>query len=214
MQNKTVKTDVRQHSQLNWWARIKATNFLQAAFVRPFEDKKNWTKQMATLLSYAFGLLFVVTSISMLIDDALSWPMPIEQMQKISGNLSNVVISRRGPSYLVVTTSSGNDERFFARSLQRIDLSNQIGHHVTVWSQAGFELFYGRIKEARELRLDDSGRYVLMYMKNLPWLIQKDEKDQYWFLAMLALGLFLITRPVWKHRKPIHETPQTTKRGE
>lgn len=194
--------------------KIKTSNLWQAAFVRPFDDKTAWKKHMGTWLSYAFGLLFIVTSIVMLIDDALSWPVPLEQMQVTSGRLSDVSLQRRGPSYLVITTTTGNEERMFARWLPGTDLNMRIGQRVTVWSQAGFELFNGRVQKASEVRLDAENRYVLGYSDRRPDGIQFDERDHYWFLAMLGLGLFLIAKPVWKHRKPIVGRQQTSERGE
>lgn len=192
--------------------KIKTTNLWQAAFVRPFEDKTAWKKHMTTWLSYAFGLLFIVTSIVMLIDDALSWPVPLEQMREISGDLSSVTIQRRGPSYLVITATTGRKERIFARWLPGTDLKMRIGQRVTVWSQTGLELFYGRVQKAAEVRLDAENRYVLGYLNRRSDGIQFDEYDHYWFLAMLGLGLFLVARPMWKNRKPIAGRQQTTER--
>lgn len=160
----------------------------------------------------------------MLIDDALQWPVPLEQMRETRGILSDIVISRRGPSYLVVTDSNGNEQRFIARWLPNVGLktksSSRIailrvkkGSYVTVWSQGGFELFYGRIPEAIEVKLDDGG-YVMDYQEWIPSSIEFDKKDHYWLLAELVFGLFLITRPVWKHRNKNTEMQQPTERGE
>lgn len=195
------------------WARLKTSNFWQAAFVRPFSDKTNWKKFMATWLSYAFGLLLIVAPTSMLIDDALSWPVQLDQMQSTSGRLSSVVIQRRGPSYLVVTTASGDEVRFYARWLPGADVETHVGHGVTVWSRDGFELFHGRIHVAVEMRLEDESRFVLGYTERIPAGIEYDEKDHYWLLAMLMFGMFLIARPIWQHRKPFIESQQTIERG-
>ena len=195
------------------WTRLKASNFWQAAFVRPFRDKTNWKKFMATWLSYAFGLLFVVASTSMLIDDGLSWPVPLDQMQKTSGRLSGVVTQRRGPSYLIVTTATGDEVRFYARWLPGVDIRSHIDRVVTVWSRDGFELFHGRIHVAVEVRLEDESRFVLGYTERIPKGIEFDRGDHYWFFAMLTLGIFLIGRPIWKHRWPFTESQQTTERG-
>jgi hypothetical protein len=137
----------------------------------------------------------------MLIDDALSWPVPLEQMRVTSGRLSAVSVQRRGPSYLVVTKTSGDEERIFARWIPGTDLKKRIGQQITVWSQPGFELFHGLDQKAAEVRLDTENRYVLGYSDRRPEGIQFDEKNHYWFLAMLGLGIFLIAKPVWKHRR-------------
>lgn len=168
---------------------------------------------MFVLLSYAFGLLFLVSPITMLIDDALSWPVPLEQMRQTSGVLTDVVIQRRATSYFVITTSEGGEQRFFKPALRKSDLRGLVGQRVTVWSQTGFVLFYGQIQEPREIRLLGSNRNIFRYTENISHSIDFDEKDHYWFLAMLAFGLFLIARPVWKHRNRVVETQQSTERG-
>lgn len=200
--------------KLRGWEKLKATNFWQAAFVRPFEDKANWKRFMSIWMFYGFGLVLTVTSISMLIDDVMSWPVPLEQMQKTSGILSSVEIQLRGPSYLVVTTPGRNEERFFARWLPGTNLRAQVGRRVTVWSKDGFELFYGRVRIASEVKLDDGGDFVLGYSARRPEGVAFDKKDHYWFLAIFTLGLFLIIRPVWKFWKPIEKPQQLTERGE
>lgn len=156
---------------------------------------------MGTWLSYAFGLLLILTSTVMLIDDALSWPVPLDQMRVTSGRLSHVSIQRRGSSYLVITTKRGTEERIFARWLPGTDLRLRVGQHVTVWSQAGFELFGGVIQKAAEVRLEPEKRLVLGYPDRMADGIKFDEQNHYWFLAMLVLGLFLIAKPAWTHRR-------------
>ena len=182
--------------------KIKETNLWQAAFVRPFDEKTAWKQHMRTLLSYGFGLALIVASVVMLIDDALIWPLPLEQMRVTSGSLSHVSFQRRSSSYLVITTKSGTKERIFARGLPHTDLKLSLGQNVTVWSQTGFELFNGVVQKAAEVRLDAQNRYVLGYSDRRPGGIKFDEKNHYWFLTMLGLGIFLIAQPVWKHRRP------------
>lgn len=195
------------------WAKLKTSNICQAAFVRPFANKSDWKKYMAVWLSYAFGLMIIVSSTTMLIDDALSWPVPLEQMHKTEGTLSSIVIQRRGPSYLIVTSAEGHDIRFFARWLPGTDLKTYIGRRVTVWSNQGFELFYGLVQNAADIQADGAERLTLGYQERIASGIEYDRKDHYWFLAMLALGLFLITRPVWKHRKPSIDLHHSTEKG-
>ncbi len=192
-----------------WVGRVTTSNLWLAAFVRPFSDKANWKKFMAVGLSYAFGLLLVVVPTSMLIDDVLSWPMPLDQMQRISGRLSSVVIQRRGPSYLTVTTAAGDEVRFYARWLPGVDIGKHVAREVTVWSRDGFELFHGRILVAVEVWLGDESRYVMGYTERISKAIEYDRRDHYWIFAMLVLGLLLIAWPIWKHRKPLIESKQT-----
>jgi hypothetical protein len=180
--------------------KIRTSNLWRAAFVRPFEEKTAWKKHMCILLSYGFGLALIVASVVMLIDDALRRPVPLDQMLVTSGRLSHVSIQRRSSSYLVITTKSGTEERLFARWLPHTDLKLRIGQHVMIWSQTGFELFNGVVQKAAEVRLSEK-RFVLGYSDRRADGIQFDEKNHYWFLAMLTLGLFLITKPVWKHRR-------------
>lgn len=214
MTNDTARIGVKEGMKSSGWTRLKATNVWQAAFVRPFEDKANWKKHMAVLLSYSFGLLFVVSPMTMLIDDALSWPVPLEQMQQTSGVLTDVVIQRRATSYFVISTSEGGEQRFFKPALHKSDLRGLVNQRVTVWSQTGFVLFYGQIQEPREIRLLGSNRNIFRYTENISHSIEFDKKDHYWFQVMLAFGLFLIARPVWKHRSLIVKTQQSTERGE
>ena len=190
---------------LGRWARLKTSNLWQAAFVRPFGDKTNWKKFMGTWLSYAIGLLLVIAPTNMLIDDALSWPVPLEKMEITDGILTDVVIQSRATSYFVITTSEGDKHRFFKPALRKSDLRGLVGHRVMVWSQTGFVLFYGRIQTPREIRPLGSDRNIFRYTENISHAIEFDEQDHHWLLAMLAFGLFLIARPVWKHRSPIVE---------
>jgi hypothetical protein len=64
-------TNMRRESmQSSRWTRLKATDVWQAAFVRPFEDKKNWKKAVGALLAYAFGLVLIAAPITELINNS------------------------------------------------------------------------------------------------------------------------------------------------
>lgn len=196
------------------WAatKLKSTNLWQAAFVRPFEDRGNWKAALAALLSYAFGFVLVVTSGPWLIDDALSWPSPLEKLQQTTGVIvaagqeSTGGGGRGGASgsigYVVVSTSKGK-ETFYATTKVKVLLKHRVGQVVTVWWQPSFKFQtwkVGTIKQASEIYVKDANWYALKYSELRPTLIEFDSKDHRWYWSMFALGLFLLVRPAWKHR--------------
>jgi hypothetical protein len=185
------------------WARLRATRLWQAIFIRPFPpEEKLWWARSKSALAYAFGLVLILAPGALLIDDALNAPMPLERMQATNGTLTRVTISRRTASYLELATPSGEERRFYARQLRHANTRlMRAGLPVTVWSQPGFELFRGQIDKAFEIRLDATGGYILNYMEGMPRHIESDENDHYWLGTALLFGIFLITRPIWKHRK-------------
>src|SRR5512139_1685691 len=197
-----------------WAAKLKSTNLWQAAFVRPFEGRANWKAALAALLSYAFGFVLVVTSGPWLVDDALSWPVPLEEMQQTTGVIVAAGKESTGGGgrgggapgsigYLMVSTSKGN-ETFYATAKVNVLLGHRVGQVVTVWWQPGFKFQtwkVGGIKRVSEIYVRDANWYVLKYSDSRPTLIDFDSKDHRWYWSMLALGLFLLVRPAWKHRK-------------
>lgn len=83
--------------QLSRWARLKATNFWQAAFVRPFpKSKVFWSPGLKALLAYAFGLLFLWVETIFLVNDALTWPTELEKMDRHIGVLKTIYMPKRG----------------------------------------------------------------------------------------------------------------------
>jgi hypothetical protein len=195
--------------------RLAATWLWQAAFVRPFEDKLNWKKIMAVQLSYWFGLLFLVLGGTFLIDDSLRWPSPLDDMQRISGTIVSAGTKAvggggrggggRGVGYVVVATPDKSKETFYTWDRRiKLLLAHRIGQSVTVWWQPGFDLPWalGWHKRAFEVHVSDIDWYVLKYVQDRPRQLAYDSKDDYWYWAMLVLGLVLLVKPVWTHRKP------------
>jgi hypothetical protein len=197
-----------------WAAKLKSTSLWQAAFVRPFEDRANWKAGMAALLSYTFGFVLVVTSGPLLIDDALSWPVPLEEMQQTTGVIVSAGKESTGGGgrgggapgsigYVVVSTSKGK-ETFYATTKVKVLLNHRVGQAVTVWWQPSFRFQtwkVGIIKQASEIYVKDANWYALKYSELRSTLIEFDSKDLRWYWSMLAFGLFLLVRPAWKHRK-------------
>lgn len=192
-------------------ARVAQTRLWQAAFVRPFEDPTDWKKHMTTWLSYAFGILLaVLLAPAFLIDDYLQRPALLGEMQETKGVVLKMRAPRRGLTSFVLDTRDGGRQQFFARSLRRSPLKP--GTEVTVWSQPGFELPlvsypFGFKPDAKEVRLEKSGRYLVKYAESLPWRVKVEEQGHYWYLLMLAVGLFLMGRPVWRHWSPSPPLP-------
>jgi len=184
--------------------------------VRPFEDPTNWKKHMSTWLSYAFGLVLVVTGGPFLIDDILRQPLPVEEMHRTTGTIvaagtESMGSGGRGGSggrigYVVVSTPSKSEETFYTGDTRvKLLLGHRVGQAITVWWQPSFSFGFwkvGTFKRAFELYVEDVDWYVLKYSADRPRQIAFDSKDHYWYLSMLGLGLFLLVKPVWAHRKP------------
>ena len=82
-------------------------------------------------------------------------------------------------------------------------LGNRVGQVVPVWWQPSlkFQTWKVGVKRAFEIYVRDANWYVLKYSESRPALIEFDSKDHRWYGSMLALGLFLLVRPAWKHRE-------------
>lgn len=192
----------QQNLKSNAWVRLRASNFWQAAFVRPFDDKKNWKRAVGTLLAYAFGLLFIVAPITALIDGSLNVPVALDQMRSDAGQITDIAIGRRqGVGSFSIKTTSTENKKFYAHHLALIKLRK--GEQVRVWSQEGFRLFSGFIREVREIYIFGNQTYIFDYTKNQAWLAERHEQLYRWNWVALFFGIFLITRPWWKNRKPV-----------
>lgn len=195
--------------------RLVATNLWQAAFVRPFNDPANWKKGFGAFLAYSFGVVLVITGGPFLIDDALSWPGPLEAMHKTTGVIVSAGTQSTGSGgrgagsagigYLVVSTPNHGEETFYAPRKVKVLLKHRVGQTVTIWWQPSFKFQLwkvGVIKKASEIYVKDVDWFVLKYSEDRPRQLAFDSKDHYWYWSMLGLGLFLLVRPAWKHRKP------------
>ena len=194
-----------QHSKLGECARLKASNFWQAAFVRPF-PKSNvfWSPGLKALLAYAFGLFFLWVGASSLVNDVLTWPTELDKMDRHVGVLTAIHVPKRGAPHFVLRESGGNEIRYSVNIFEALKLQKSRNALITVWSQQGFRLIRLE-RNAIEVRLDKTGRYVFEYGKYRDRLIQRDERDHWWYWGMLLLGIFLISLPWLKHRKPISQ---------
>jgi hypothetical protein len=195
--------------------RLQATNLWQAAFVRPFNDPTNWRKGFGVLLAYSFGVVLVITGGPSLINDALSWPGPLETMHKTTGVIVSAGTKSTGSGgrggggggigYLVVSTPNNGEETFYGPRKVKVLLKHRVGQTVTIWWQPSFKFQLwkvGVIKKASEIYVKDVDWFVLKYSEDRPRQLAFDSKDHYWYWSMLGLGLFLLVRPAWKHRKP------------
>lgn len=81
------------------WVRLKATNFWQAVFVRPFPSGKDrWKARFASLLSYVVGIFLLIPLMgASLVNDYMTSATPLEQMHKVTGVLVSVTICHRCP---------------------------------------------------------------------------------------------------------------------
>ncbi len=205
MRNGMEQTRSNQNMTQGIWARIKTSNFWQAAFVRPFTDKKNWKKAVGTLLAYAFGVVFIVAPTAELIDGSLNYPVPLDRMRVDNGSVADIQINRRqGFGSFSIKKQDGEKQRFFIHHLALVKLRED--EQVRVWSQKGFRLFNGVIYEAREVLIVDQQKLILEHTKNLAWLKRRYEHLKSWDVLFLILGVLLITYPWLRHRKPVSQT--------
>ncbi len=190
------------------WVRLKASNFWQAAFVRPYPPGKDkWKTRFATLLSYVVGIFLLIPLMSAsLIDDYMTAPIPLGAMHKTTGVLVNITDCYRCPQLFEVKLDSGDHLEFGASMDSLIKLKPYIGSEVTVWYQQGFHI--ATIKEPHffidqvyEIKIKKNGEMLNQYQIRRGEWIARDNKDHWWFLAFLLLGLWLPFRIVWKHRK-------------
>lgn len=182
---------------------MKAGNWWQAAFVRPFPSGKVYAfKRFKSLLLYAFGTIFVIAPFSELINASLGPPVALGLMSVDDGQVVGIFVDRRqGVGNFSIQLLGTGEKKFFVHHLVLVKLRK--GMNVRVWSQQGFRLFNGVIHEAREISIIGQAAYMLDHTKNLAWLEDRYTQFVRWNLVFLFLGVFLFTRPWWTHRKPI-----------
>lgn len=191
------------------WKRMTETNLWQAAFVRPFPTgKENWKTRFISLLSYVIGIFLLIPLMSAsLIDDYLTSPIPLEQMQKVNGVLSDIVNCHRCPQLFTMRKQSGEFIEFGTSMKNLLELKPYIGREITVWWQRGFHIpnsseigFFN--KKAYEIQISKSGEVLNQYQDKRNEWVTRDAKDHWWFLGGLFLGVWLPFRILWKYRKP------------
>ena len=125
-------------------------------------------------------------------------------MDRHIGVLTALHTPKRGTPSFVLSESDGSEIRYAVNIFEALELQKSKNALITVWSQQGFRLIWLE-RNAKEVRLDKTGIYVFEYSKYRDQLIQRDERDHWWYWAEFFLGIFMLSLPWLKHRKPIQQ---------
>jgi hypothetical protein len=122
--------------------------------------------------------------------------------------LESITDCHRCPQLFVVRPHSGNPLKFGESTQSLRKLKPYIGTEITVWSQQGFHIatreesiFF--TDKVYEIRIDKSGELLNHYQARRGEFIHRDNKDHWWLLGFLLLGIWLPFRVVWKHRRAV-----------
>jgi hypothetical protein len=204
---KNNNTATPQLEQTTRWARLKATNFWQAAFIRPFpSEESRWKTRLASTLSYAFGPLLILLMSASLIDGYMTSVIPLESMHKTTGVLQSVTSCIKCPSLFEVRQQNGTSTIFSSYPGELNKLRLYTGTDVTVWSQVGFQLptlgdghfFFNKVYE---IKIQKNSEFLNKYDKNRDKWLMQENSQRWWDFVFLLVGIWLPFRVWWKHRR-------------